>query len=1707
MNRSPLRKLELPLGYRLLAFLIMVLPPCFFALWAGTIFVRRTNHYLDRSAAIVSAELTRSLKRPVTIGKLDVSLDLAFKLATQGALPAGGFVVDARDIDIGTLPSEAKMHGGRVLASVPKAQIQLTRLKPVSMVVTLQQPTLVLARRPDGQFFIADLFKTKPMTVDDKSKPLDIRVDVADASVSLRDYSLAGSKSTPRVTELVHVNGTVDAGGLLATRGRFSGAARHATRNGYFVGRDIGIGLVIDHPVIGREQTTRVHITGRDALIDYWVPLAALPKNAIRIAGGRGAADINVTTTGTKVTLSGDIRVSGTSIRLPETKIPDATNIDATLNLRGPSLAFSGKAGLSGIPIQLNGVVDLTGETSGALIVSADRCTTRKAAAILRIPTTSIRGVDLGDATLKRALIEWKGRQFSVDADASLRGIRTKEIKVPINLTARVHLTDKNATVVGLVDAGRLRIPVDANIHLPSGLSRFHYAGKSLKLGDIQDAIKGKVEDFEFDVAADIQGDGTYNPAAKTAFTSRAIVNGTARSVSTGAEATFQADLVADSDRLKILQGNILGSGGMAKVSGTFAYAGALALEGTFAGIDLATGGLIVGIPFDNGSASGRIAIDGTLSKPIVNLGDLVVLNPRVIAENRVLQADALRCEEVRWVSDASGGLAIDLLKPLYVSWLPADVVVTGRIRGRTDLPQFDVSISGKHVDIARLVPMIRGDLMPWAMDILHESSDYQAVSKAFGWREADWDVTGDVGELTARVSGTAEQLRIAGSVQLEAIGLGEYRIGSASTQFLWQNQTLALSNIAATVEAGRVTGDVSIANDGKITGLLATDSLNIGILANRISQDAAIGGSVSARIGISGTLQHPTLNGQLQVREALQYGASRWMPTKPFGITAARVSAADGPYGWDVHLTPLMASDYGAQWSISKLDWLGGERTLQVSAAVDGLTIDELRTLGKVLPATDFTPAGWTDKIPENLSGEIATSADITLHHDGDRWVDPTVKLSSIGNAPALGLAKFDRLKLDATLSNRVWTIQNASLDSKESEISGRGTLRLPEGNADKSYGMDLVFESIQPSMDLFKPFIGDIPLVGKWDTVTIVAKGTTERPRIQGTIDGNNMAWQTTSKDKIALDVVRVNARLEANSAGDLYLYIDNALAKHVDETISLTAGVPISLEAMRILPDKPIQALEMSASKVQMKTLADALQWKSVDVSGELNGLVTVTGSLNKPLLGGDVALTDVSAALTSQTSKRQMLSAMKAGNLAFTLSGNTAKVTRGEILLASPPSQPRVSGGAAKLSGTVRLDNLEDFTRLFQKAEANQPVARLRGQYDLTIKADALRPEVNNLTAWLEVKDLKGANGLGEALSAQVDGTILITGGLLNPVFATAENNPLEVRDAIFRVPRPSVPASTPKSVTVNPQWNLGIKLVTDARAILFASTTTGLELRGRGDVTVGGNMVDTTVVANLITTGGQLRYPLARLDVNRGGDVLVNWSKLKSTATIAGVVAEGRITGIADSNGTRAVDSRFANPVLANTGASTSQTYRVLAKLTGVVDIGAVGGTEILQLLSLDAEPSLTRNQIVDLLGARRQFDLIASGDTDQAVREFGNRIFETGLVPSVFAPITNSVRDTLRLDALDVTYGTDGLATFRVVRRFDEPFDKFSVDLTRSLSTRNQAGRQLPYSYGVNYELFTFRTRGRYQPRFLLGAAQTSTQRDTLFFIRGTVNY
>jgi hypothetical protein len=408
LNRSPLRKLELPLGYRLLAFLIMVLPPCIFALWVGTNLVHRANQHLDRAAPIVSAELTRAMKRPVSVGKLRFSGETLLRVIRTGTLPPQGLALDIADIRVGTLPSEARIHAGKSILSVPSASVNLTRLKPVAMTVKLKQPSLILTRRPDGQFIIAELLKSKPVKVDDTSKPLDVRIELDDAAVDLLDYSLAGHKVNPRVTALVHVNGVIDAGGLLATRGRFSGEARADNLNGAAVGREIGVGLVVDHPVIGRGQTTRVHITGRDADIDYWMPLAALPKNSIRIAGGRGTADINIVATETKVILSGDVRVAGTSIRLPETKIPEATNIDASINIQDKAVAFSGRAGLSGIPVQMNGFVDLNGETSGGLIVTAERCTTRKVASVLQIPTTAVRGVDLGDATLKRALIEWK---------------------------------------------------------------------------------------------------------------------------------------------------------------------------------------------------------------------------------------------------------------------------------------------------------------------------------------------------------------------------------------------------------------------------------------------------------------------------------------------------------------------------------------------------------------------------------------------------------------------------------------------------------------------------------------------------------------------------------------------------------------------------------------------------------------------------------------------------------------------------------------------------------------------------------------------------------------------------------------------------------------------------------------------------------------------------------------------------------------------------------------------------------------------------------------------------------------------------------------------------------------------------------------------------------------------------------------------------
>ena len=1704
----------MPKGYGMLAILVSILPPILFILWSGVSMNRRIDTHLTQLAPYVASELTTALKRKVHIGRIQLKPLTFYKLIQQALLPRSQqkvFIVNATDILLEATEAERKLQVSRNFATVESANITLTDANPVRVDVELIKPSLILVRNEKGNFPIADLFLANPRRVDDKETILDVRVTVAKASVRLRDYASPLASGLPRITELVDVEGALTVGGLYATRANFYGQARAATVNGPFVGRQIQVGLVIDHPIVGRDAATRITINGKNASLDYWIPYVKLDPKLTSITSGTADVNIEILALKQSTEVQGQVRVQNCNVDLPTTGLPRLKNTSASLRIYGGNVAFSGNAVVGDIPIDANGAIYVGGAASaseGTVRITAERTPTKRVAALLKTTLTFPKDVGLGDIKLEQAIVHWKGDAFDLEADASLAGLTHGQVKGDVSGNFHLVADAKNAQFTGTALAGSLTVPLSGSVDIKSGNTAISVQQNGIKLRQLQAVFRAFQSLRGLDTSLDVVGNISIKPRNKQPILATAHISGTVNETVHQTKALLVASVWADDRHVVITDARAIFADGMAKVAGKIDYTGVADLSGTFAGADMSIAGLIFGLDFDGGTASGAVTLEGNITEPLVQVTDLVLLNPRLRVEHRMLEADAIRCGGVRWSITEQSQLSIDLLQPLYVTWLPADTKITGRIRGSVESPIFDVNVYGRHIDITRVLPMIRGDMTPWASKGLHDFSAYRELSIAFGWEDPAWEVSGDVGTVSARISGTLDQVRIAGDIKVDSIALGDVRVGRVNSQFVWQNESLVLSQIQADIDAGRIKGQVTLSSQGVLDGVLQSDNINIALLATQANTRVPAAGILAMTARLSGSLNAPTVNAQVLVKQPIEYGALSWQPDAAITVVARRSESGSDVTGWDLMLNRVHAVAYGAEWTLSKAHWDGLSQLVSMDLNVKALDIPAVRSLLGGLSASGIPglSVDVAERIPDNLNASLNISAHIESKFDGDAWVEPFVNITASAIKPSLAGVIFDQFSLEAELAAQVWDIKSARFESTDVVLEGRGTLGLPPAGS-TAYAMDLTLESLSPSLEIVRAFVPDFPLRGKLDNVTVVAKGTTDHPQVQGTAEGVGIKWVSPNGNALSLELFRLNVQLESTPNGTTFLNVNEALAVHKGEEVRITASVPVSLDTVQILPNTTIKNLQFAVSNVSLATLSTLLQWNIADPLGKLNGNVTVSGTLNNPSLGGQLTASNVSGSVISPNPKRQVLSSIRTANLAVAMSGKLVKVVKGEIFLAPPPSMPKLSGGSATVSGSVTFDNLEDFTRLFRSTSVDQQAARLRGVFALDVKANALRPEVNNLTSILDVKDERGVVGLGEALSGQVDGILHITGDIFGPVFRSDKRSPLQIRDAIFRAPRPSAIAVSSKMSSLNPLWDLDFELASDAQAILFASTTVGLELRGRGTVHIGGSLLDPSVVANLVTTGGQLRYPLARLDVQRGGDLLVDWSKRKTTATLSSVVAEGRITGIADQTGARSVDSTFANPVLANTGASKSQTYKIRARISGVIDVGAVGGTDVLPLLNMDAEPNLSRNQIVDLLGARRQLDLMANGNTDQAVREFGSRIFESGLVPTVFAPITNTVRDRLRLDALDVTYGTDGLATFRAVRRFDAPFERFTADLSRSLSTRNIAGRQLPYSYGVNYELFTFRTRGKYQPRFLLGAAQTSQQTDTLFFIRGTVNY
>ena len=1731
--RAALRRL--PAG--IVCAILTVVPAAWIALAGVRFLTVRVDQALAQLTPVAVAETSAWLERPVRIKSIKPVVTVSWLLAVlRRPDDVGDIPIEMRGVELGARPVEAKVLGRDWLARAETVSATISapglagddRSGQALPKVRVNGLDLVVVRAPDGSWPIARLFPKGKRPPDPKRPPFRTRLEFRDSKVEVVDWASGSRKrrqSGPvtnrfdldRVdidlsgSRLIHFAGKAVATPGSPTAARLAGDVRV---DGSIARGRPGKSVFAPARAAG-PFTVMVRARGVD------IPYAAsyLPWDIpARITRGRGDIDLAWMPrwdAPVDVLVRGEVwGVDADLAARPEAPIRDASG---KMEWSGGVLAGTVDGQVAGVRIRGSAVVD--GSLAGARprVLARLEPTSVPVATVRRfLPEQSIPRDLILPATMEigNTVVRGPIDSPSVKTAVVARNVQWKDVPSASRLTLPLSW-DRGVLNAGplagdLAEGGSL----GGRVHWESrsGVGRTEIALRGVPLGGFgaiarQDALwrpRGLAD-------ADIQLGFRTGLRRGVAVSGRVV--GTVRKPALGGlrfdRSEFSVEVAGS--RLALRRARLSGDAGLVDVTGEFGVGQPLRLEGRLIGVDLAALSLHAGWQEAAGVLSSSVRIDGEPEAPTIRLDDFSILGPRVSWGGREVSADSLRGDGIEIVRDPRGtGWTARAQNPVRVALVPAEVLVQGAVTGIGSEPRLDLDARISQLDIERVLPGLMASQVGWAPGWLRDDPLWAGLASDLGWVAAPPDVTGRIVSAQGRITGPLETPALDARFDVRRAKWADLPLDSLRGGVRYGTDGWEWNDLEAESALGRLRGVASLPADGALRGRFEINPLRLAGLGPWTGESVALGGTVALSATLSGTADTPVVSGSLRVVDPVDIGGVLLEPTE---IGDWNVSGSRSPEGnWSARFAMgrFLARVAGTDVAVSGIEasWPGGNLDAQVEWAVP--RIEELAGRLQELPVLTDRLNQWlrstAASIPPDVDMRLRSRARVTgrsLGSDEPVW---EAKVSLDGSDARVGPVRFPVATAAMAFRGRTLTMEGLRFEGPAAIVDGAGSIEFPTSEAE-GIGLDLRLESLSPSLELVRAFDPDFPLFGDLDSVTIVAQGTTRSPRIQATAEGSGLVFKTPDRPPLSLDRIRVNARVLRDRDGDLLLGVDDGLIVRGDEEIRWDIELPIDADARRVVASRPIRRMEARARGVKLATLAAFAKLPVENVEGQLTGRLALEGTLNQPSLRGEVRVDAGEARFVRVgTARRGPANDISELALALEMAGREVRVRKARLALGSPAAQPDRPGGALDVDGVLRLDNLEDFTQLFVRPEAGARPPQLRGTVDLVARLQGIRPDIDNLTGLAGMRDLRGQLGLSEAGRATVDGTVTITGSLLEPLVATRNGNPLRLGDVFLRLPRPSAVVATRPAPVIDPRWRIEMAVPGDARVVLADTPVVRLEFLGRGNVQLAGALSQPTIVGTLAPTGGYLRYPLARLDLQRGGTARIEYGGQRVGVSLAGVSAEGKITGVGGGGGRRS-DSALVNVGLGAAGTLLETTYRIQATFNGGIDLSGTSGTDLLQQVGLSAEPPLSRQQILELLGARRQFDLFTSGDIEQAMLGIGRRFADTGLVSGLFRPLTTNVRSAFGLDVFDVNYSLNGTAFVRVVRRLPEPMDRFTVEFGQSFLNREASSNRLPYQFGVNYELFQFQQRRWFVPRLLLGVAASSEQRDTLSFIRGSVNY
>ena len=1013
---------------------------------------------------------------------------------------------------------------------------------------------------------------------------------------------------------------------------------------------------------------------------------------------------------------------------------------------------------------------------------------------------------------------------------------------------------------------------------------------------------------------------------------------------------------------------------------------------------------------------------------------------------------------------------------------------------------------------------------------------------------------SGFVTESTIRVTGPANAPNISGAAQLGRLLIGPYPIDGGFIRFTYGPQGASIPEVRLRASVGVIMASASLDKAGKIKGSFRAPNLQLAPLSFLTKQVVGLSGDLSVAGTLSGDQNNPIVTAQI-FPSTVNLAET---PLTDVAAEAIRFEYHSASKSGELSVPKFSFSQSGTQISANdaRYNFANGRfgANLRVQTGDIGVLLDTIRRSGLADSPSGASIVRSLNALPYPVAGtfvlnKLAVSGRIANGVFSERSVTADLQAHDL----RIGDYTADTLEFAASLKNDIVQVTSAQIVNQNTTIRGSGTANLaPQGE------INAVVESNQASLDIIRAIPGqsDFPVRGQVD-VAVYARGLTRNPTITASLEGRdlivgnipaaptptrggektlatvqgvpppNSAVPVTAptKSPFVISLFRAEGELTQDAKNGTHVRIPEILVRSGENELRGEVDLPLTPgDADGVIPSNQPLNVKATIGRLDLASLAKSLGVAGLNAEGEVTGAIALGGTLENPALSGGIQLVGGRLRLPKAIgTNRDSVNPVSSIDMDVQLKGQTIDIRQLRVALG-PPNGQKGDYGSIDTSGTVTLTNLQRLIGGTGNGNGNTPpgsaplsAARrprpvtLQGTTDLRVVFDKLRPVLENVTGLLG----ESPNGLGEVVRGEIDGTLLVKGPLTSFTVSTAPKAPIRITNTYVQLPTRTAPVATKTTVpSINPSLDVAIDL---GQGATIASPGT-FSLQAAGDVTANGQLFGQSqnglrVQSSLTTTGGFFSYGIGQFKVQRGGDINLRFSSEAGLGvTVKAVTAKRKFYPRNAATPTLAARASDPSSVFGSTQPPTSTRsngYNITVQVDGplllsdqaVSTPGQNGPT-----LTFSSDPYLPRDDILALIGTKDQIELAVKGDFSQAVALGVSQAFTSTYVPRLLAPLEGQVASAFGLEEFGLEYDPNAPLTIRIVKRLPDPFDRFLIDYTRSISTRSQTTTGQAYVFRLNYELYQLRQTRGVLPRLQIGV-QLDDQRAFTTFLQGTINY